>query len=150
MKKPKLEKFLNESSSMLILFTGLKIQKQLNENLREHDLNLNQALILLAIYFEPEKTIRWNNLAELFQMSKGNISHSTSALEEKKLISRKLIQGDLRGFEYQLTPKGSKLSLVLIKFFDKLETNVDQTFGLQELKSLNSVLKRFMETSIIL
>ena len=150
MKKPKLHKFLNESSSMLILFTGLQIQKQLNENLREHDLNLNQALILLAIYFEPEKTIRWNNLAELFQMSKGNISHSTSALEEKKLICRKLIQGDLRGFEYQLTPKGSKLSLVLIKFFDKLENNVDQTFSAQELKSLNLVLQRFMETSIIL
>lgn len=150
MKKPKLHKFLNESSTMLILFTGIRLQKEFNERLREHDLNLNQALILLAIYFEPEKSIRWHGLAELFQMSKGNISHSTSSLEEKKLINRRLVDGDLRGFEFQLTSKGSKLSLVLIKFFDEIENLVDSEFANQELKSLNSLLLRFMETSVVL
>jgi DNA-binding MarR family transcriptional regulator len=133
MKKLKLEKFINESASISLIFNGIRLQKKLNSALKEYDLNLNHALVMLSIFFEPEKTIRSIEIGALIPMTKGNISHCTSSLEQKKLISRKMIPDDLRGFEFGLTAKGQKLCISLIKFFDKVESDCDKKFNAQEL-----------------
>lgn len=134
MRKLKLEKFINESATISLIFNGLRIQKELNSTLKEYDLTLNHALIMLSIFFEPEKTIRSNELTTLIPMTKGNISHCTSSLEQKKLISRKTIPDDLRGFEFSLTTKGQKQCMSLIKFFDKVESDCDKKFSAQKIK----------------
>jgi len=134
MKKLKLEKFINESATISLIFNGLRLQKELNSALKEYDLTLNHALIMLSIFFEPEKTIRSNEIVALIPMTKGNISHCTSSLEQKKLILRKTILNDLRGFEFSLTAKGQKQCISLIKFFDKIESDCDKKFSAQKLK----------------
>lgn len=134
MRKLKIEKFINESATISLIFNGLRIQKELNSTLKEYDLTLNHALIMLSIFFEPEKTIRSNELTTLIPMTKGNISHCTSSLEQKKLISRKTIPDDLRGFEFSLTTKGQKQCMSLIKFFDKVESDCDKKFSAQKIK----------------
>lgn len=138
MKKLKLQKFINESASISIIKNGLRIQKEINSSLEDLGVNLNQALIVLAIFFEPEKTIRSNELTNLIPTTKGNISHCTSFLEEQRLITRAMIAGDLRGFEFSLTAKGQKLALHLVKFFDAIETSCDKKFS-------SSVQKEFIE-----
>lgn len=134
MKKLKLEKFVNESATISLIFNGLRLQKELNSVLAEYELTLNHALIMLSIFFEPEKSIRSNELTGLIPMTKGNISHCTSSLEQKKFISRKMIQKDLRGFEFSLTAKGQKQCISLIKLFDKIESDCDKKFNAQKLK----------------
>jgi DNA-binding MarR family transcriptional regulator len=134
MKKLKLEKFINESATISLIFNGLRLQKELNSSLKEYDLTLNHALIMLSIFFEPEKTIRSNEIVALIPMTKGNISHCTSSLEQKKLVSRKVIPNDLRGFEFSLTAKGQKQCISLIKLFDKVESECDKKFSAQKLK----------------
>lgn len=134
MKKLKLEKFINESATISLIFNGLRLQKEFNSALKEYDLTLNHALIMLSIFFEPEKSIRSNEITALIPMTKGNISHCTSSLEQKKLISRKTIPNDLRGFEFGLTAKGQKQCISLIKFFDKVESDCDKKFSAQKLK----------------
>lgn len=134
MKKLKLEKFINESATISLIFNGLRLQKELNSSLKEYDITLNHALIMLSIFFEPEKTIRSNEIIALIPMTKGNISHCTSSLEQKKLVSRKVIPDDLRGFEFSLTAKGQKQCLSLIKIFDKVESDCDKKFSAQKLK----------------
>nr|BDT27116.1 MarR family winged helix-turn-helix transcriptional regulator [Bacteriovorax sp. HI3] len=134
MKKPKLDKFITESATISLISNGMRLQKELNLALKDFGLNLNQSLILLAIFFEPEKTIRFNELSEIIPTTKGNISHCTSFLEEKKLITRQLVDNDLRGYSYSLTAKGSKLSLSLIKFFDGIENDCDKKFSQTKIK----------------
>lgn len=142
MKKIKLQKFINESASISLIKNGLRIQKEINTSLEDLGVNLNQALILLAIFFEPEKTIRSNELTNLIPTTKGNISHCTSFLEEQKLITRSLIPGDLRGFEFSLTAKGQKLTLHLVKFFDAIETSCDKKFSSNAQKDFIEMAKK--------
>lgn len=139
MKKLKLTKFFNESATISLVVNGLRLQKDLNTSLLKYDLNLNQALIMLAIFFEPEKHIRSNELLTLIPTTKGNISHCTSYLEEMKYITRKNVIGDLRGYEFSLTSKGSKTCIFLVKFFDEIESNCDQKFSSSQLKDFIDV-----------
>lgn len=134
MRKPKLEKFIKESATISVISNGMRLQKELNQGLAEFNLNMNQALILLAIFFEPEKCIRANDLAAIIPTTKGNISHCTSFLEENKLITRKNIVDDLRGFEFHLTSKAQKICPLLVKFFDQMEGNCDKKFSRTEQK----------------
>ena len=134
MKKLKLEKFVNESATISLIFNGLRAQKELNASLSKFDLTLNHALIMLSIFFEPEKTIRSSDLTNLIPTTKGNISHCTSSLEQKKLILRKIIPNDLRGFEFSLSAKGQKQCILLIKFFDNIESNCDKKHNANSLK----------------
>ncbi len=134
MKKPKLEKFIKESATISMISNGMRLQKKLNQGLLEFNINHNQALILLAIFFEPEKCIRSNVLAAVIPSTKGNISHCTSFLEKSRLIDRKNVSGDLRGFEFHLTSKGLKLCPLLVRFFDQIETETDRKLTAAELK----------------
>lgn len=138
-KKLKLEKFVNESPTISLITNGLRLQKKLNSGLSEYELTLNQALILLSIFFEPEKVIRSSELQSLIPSTKGNISHCTSHLEHKKLITRKMLPDDLRGFEFHLSSKGQKLCLSLIKYFDDIENASDKQFSAQERKEFISM-----------
>ncbi len=139
MKKPKLEKFIKESAVISIVTNGVRLQKELNHGLSEFGLNLNHALILLAIFFEPEKCIRANVLSTIIPSTKGNISHCTSFLEERKLINRKNVTGDLRGFEFHLSSKALKLCPELVRFFNQIETSNDNKFTASELKILTKL-----------
>jgi DNA-binding MarR family transcriptional regulator len=142
MKKLKIEKFFNESATISLVTNGLRIQKEINSSLAKFGLNLNQALIMLAIFFEPEKTIRSYELMNLIPTTKGNISHCTSFLEEQNHIMRKNVEGDLRGYEFSLTPKGSKLTISLIKFFDSVEAECDKKFSAVRLKEFISICEK--------
>lgn len=142
MKKLKLEKFFNESATISLITNGIRLQKEINTSLARFNLNLNQALIILAIFFEPEKTIRSYELINLIPTTKGNISHCTSFLEEQKLILRKNVEGDLRGYEFSLAPKGQKLCLSLIKFFDDIENLCDKKFSASKLKDFIEVSRK--------
>lgn len=134
MKKPKLTKFITESATISLISNGMRLQKELNRGLLDFGVNLNQALILLAVFFEPEKTIRFNELSGIIPTTKGNISHCTSFLEENKLIARKNVDNDLRGYSYSLTAKGNKLAISLIKFFDTIENNSDKKYSQVKIK----------------
>ncbi len=136
MKKLKLEKFIKESVTISLISNGVRLQKELNQGLNKFDLNLHQALILLAIFFEPDKSIRSHDLMAILPTTKGNISHCTSYLEQCKLIIRKSVLGDLRGFEFQLTNKALKLCPLLVKFFDQIESKSDSKLSNSELKMI--------------
>lgn len=142
MKKLKIEKFFIESATMSLINSGIRLQKEINTSLAKHDLNLNQALIMLAIFFEPEKHIRSNELGYLIPTTKGNISHCTSYLEEMKYIIRKNVAGDLRGYEFSLTAKGSKTCITLVKFFNEIESNCDKKFSSSQLKDFIDITLR--------
>ncbi len=142
MKKLKIEKFFNESTTMSVITHGLRLQKDLNSALIDYNLNLNQALILLAIFFESTKSVRSTELIPLIPTTKSNISHCTSSLEAQKLITRKSIDGDLRGFEFHLSHKGHKLCLNLVKFFDDIENKCDQKFSASQRKELIEMVRK--------
>lgn len=138
-KKLKIEKFFNESASIALISNGIRLQRMLNTSLGEFDVNLNQALILLTIFFEPEKVIRSHQLQNIIPTTKGNISHCTSFLEQKNFIIRSSIANDLRGFEFALSPKGQKVSINLVKFFNDIESKTDSQFSAQKLKDFITI-----------
>lgn len=141
MKVLKIQDFLNKSPTMAVIIAGLRLQKKLNQMLKINDLSLFQALILMGIFFEEKKSLRVSQLYELFPVTKGNISHMTSVLESKQLIERFLIDEDLRGFEFRLTAKGSKLSVNLVKIFNKIEDDTDKMINKEEFEVIKKILK---------
>ena len=140
MRKLKISKFIENSLAMSVIFNGLRLQKAINLKLKRHDVNLNQSLILLSIFFEPNQNTRSMELTNLTPMSKGNLSHCLSFLEEKKFIQRKLIHEDLRGFEFSLTVKGKNLCINLIKIFDQVESESDKIINSKKRDEMMQVL----------
>ena len=140
MKKLKFSNFINESISMSIVANGLRIQSAINRDLIKSELNLNQSLILLSIFFEPTKNVRAGELQKTLFMTKGNISYCLADLENKKLITRKILNEDRRGFEFQVTSKGQKICLTLINYFEKIESINDKNLSTSKRKEIIQII----------
>lgn len=136
MKQLKINEFFSQSPLLATIITGINLQKKINAELSKYDLNLFSSMIVVAIFFEREKTIRPSYLYDLLPLTKGNVSHMTSALEEKKLIQRYMSANDLRGFDFKLTQKGEKLALNLIRFFNDKEDQIDRKISRNEMKKI--------------
>ena len=72
----------------------------------ETGLSLNDAMCLCAVekgFAEPGR------LAEQLELSPSRLSRVLDALEGRKLIARKIAEGDRRGIAVSLTAQGKKL-----------------------------------------
>ena len=99
--------------------------KSLQSNLKTKDFNLNEALVLLALFFENSGQATPGELAQCLHLKKDQISHSLRSLESQDLIQKKLAPSDGRKNLIQITSMGKKKGADLIKIFDAAETNYE-------------------------
>lgn len=121
----KIEKFLNSNPIISTIQTGRTLTLLLDRRLESFDVNYLQALLLVALFFEDDRRSRPKALAETFDMTKGNISHTLTSLEKKNFLERRMLPDDARGYEVCLTNTGEELSLRLIKVFDHLQNEIE-------------------------
>jgi len=125
----KIQKYLEQSPVFSINAAYERMIPRLNKQLKSDDLNMMQGLVLTALFFEQRKDISPSQLADLFQTSRGNMSHILSHLEAKGWIKRVVHDQDARQFQIELKNEGRKKAVTLIKFYDKLQSTFEKELG---------------------
>ena len=126
----KIKKYLQQSPIFALNAAYEAIIPKLNKQLKAEQLNLLQGLVLTALFFENDNETNPSMLAEIFQTSRGNISHILSDLEYHGYVKRVLNDKDARKFKIELKSEGRKKALSLIKFFDRLQNIFEKNLGL--------------------
>lgn len=123
----KIKKFIETSPSFKIFTAISKINKSMQQNLKE--VNFLQAMILLSLYFDKNIEIQPKHLAETLETSRSHISHNLSQLEGKKFIKRATLKNDARCFSLVLTTQGLVIVKQLVRYFDQLQKKTENLFS---------------------
>lgn len=127
----KIKKYLQQSPIFALNAVYEAIIPKLNKQMKLDQLNLLQGLVLTALLFEERSDINPSYLAEIFQTSRGNMSHILSELEYQGYVKRVVSDKDARGFKIELKAEGKKKALALIKFYDRLQNLFEKNLGQQ-------------------
>lgn len=125
----KIQKYLEQSPIFALNAAYERVIPKVNRQLKEDGLNLIQGLVLTALFFEQRKDVSPSQLADLFQTSRGNMSHILSHLEAKGWVRRLVHAKDARQFQIELKAEGRKKAIHLIKFYDKLQAQFEKEMG---------------------
>lgn len=93
--------------------------------LRHEGLNLNEALVLLALFFEDQETVHPSSLEDLLGLGRDQISQSLKSLESNALIRRKIDSSDMRRRQLLITSYGRKKAPRLVEIFDQYERRIE-------------------------
>lgn len=126
----KIKKYLQQSPVIAINTAYEAIIPKLNKQLKSDNLNLIQGLVLTALFFEESGEVKPSQLADIFRTSRSHISHILSDLEYKGFIRRIVNSQDARSFQIELKAEGKKRALLLIKFYDRLQSQFEKDLGL--------------------
>ncbi|HWU44350.1 MAG TPA: MarR family transcriptional regulator [Bdellovibrio sp.] len=137
----RIKKYLEQSPVFAINLAYEAIISELNRSLKQEEVNIMQALLLTALFFEESDNIKPSDLAKVFRTSRGNISHSLSHLEAKKWVRRKVHIDDARSFHIELRPEGRRKALALIKFFDKIQDRFEKELGSSCRHTVNGIFQ---------
>lgn len=141
----KIAKFLEHSPDYQLQLASKRSALGLNKQLKSFNLNLTQALILVALYFEKDHQADFESLAEAFEVTKGGLSQAISQLEGRALIKR--LPKDKRSIRISLKPNAHKICSELIRLFDGRQKAIEEESGEAELKNFLSILKQVSEFS---
>jgi len=93
----------------------------INKKLKYLDISFNHSILLVNIDRNPG--LNQNQLTELLNLDKTNISKILRTLEERGLLNKQLNVNDKRYYQIYLSPKGEALTLeireILSKIWDK-------------------------------
>jgi DNA-binding MarR family transcriptional regulator len=138
----KIKKYLEQSPIFALNTVYENVIPKINKTLKAEQLNLLQGLVLTSLLFESEKDVNPSHLAEVFQTSRGNMSHIISDLEYRGYVKRVVNPKDARGFKIELKAEGKKKALSLIKFFDRLQDVFEKKMGAQNCqKAVNGLFE---------
>ncbi|OQW53664.1 MAG: hypothetical protein A4S09_07100 [Proteobacteria bacterium SG_bin7] len=136
----KIKKYLEQSPIFAINTAYNTIIPKVNRRLNKENINLLQGLVLTAILFEENGEVVPSRLAEIFQSTRGNISHVISDLEYKGFVKRIVSSQDARSFKIELKADGKRKALLLIKFFDQIQEIFEKELGVQNCqKTVNGI-----------
>jgi len=138
----KIEKFLNSSPTFAAIFAAQFISKQISLKLKDHELTYLQALVLVAIFFEPSQEARPHTLAKSLRMTKGNVSHCISHLQAAGLIQYDSLRNDKRGSIVRLTTRGKAMVAKLIKYFDEMQRKTEDLLSVSGTKKMMADIEK--------
>ena len=126
----KILKYLNQSPIFALNSAYESVIPKINKQLKSEKMNLLQGLVLTALFFENGSDINPSKLADIFQTSRGNMSHILSDLEYLGFVKRIVNEKDARRFKIELRPDGRKKAISLIKFYDRLQNLFETQLGI--------------------
>lgn len=97
----------------------------LNKELKKQGINLNEALIVLALFFENHSKVSPSDLQITLTIPKDQVSQALTKLEKQDLVVRKINPTDSRKRFVVLTAQGKKLAPKLIALFDFCEDQLE-------------------------
>jgi DNA-binding MarR family transcriptional regulator len=138
----RIDAFLNESPMFAVNRAARRFESLAAQVFAADNLNFLEGLVLAALFFEAEQTVKPSQLAETFSTTRGNISHCISSLEAKGLLQRKIDPEDARAYQLTLKPLGKKCAVRVIGAFDKLQREFEQEIGKTPLGEMLKVLRK--------
>jgi DNA-binding MarR family transcriptional regulator len=138
----RIDAFLNESPMFAVNRAARRFESLAAQVFAADNLNFLEGLVLAALFFEAERTVKPSQLAETFSTTRGNISHCISSLEAKGLLQRKIDPEDARAYQLTLKPLGKKCAVRVIGAFDKLQREFEQEIGKTALVEMLKVLRK--------
>lgn len=122
----------------LLVNINKEIKTKIERDLKSYGIGMGQLQILMLFYANPHKTFSQNEVSNMLNVDKGNISRSMIKLQANAF----LIRNSENSREYLLTEKGKDSKSDLMSKFKKL--NDLMTFGLdsQELNQVIFTLKK--------
>jgi DNA-binding MarR family transcriptional regulator len=138
----RIDAFLNESPMFAVNRAARRFESLAAQVFAADNLNFLEGLVLAALFFEAERTVKPSGLAETFATTRGNVSHCVSSLEAKGLLQRKIDPEDARAYQLTLKPLGKKCAVRVIGAFDKLQREFEQEIGKTALVEMLKVLRK--------
>lgn len=131
----RIESFLQQSPVFQVSRMARRTESSLNALLKQEGLTFSESLILAAIFLE-KKRVRPSELARTFETTRGNVSHSVSSLEAKRLVKRRIDPEDARGFLLELEPAGKKRAARVAAILDRIQTQMEKDLGAPRLQTM--------------
>ncbi len=122
----KFQEFMDRSSLVKAHQDYQNYFTPLRKELKSCSVNINEALILLALFFEKNEPVHPSLLGLTLSLPKHQISHCLRALQQSKLVRIGLDQEDGRKRTIVLSKKGKDLAPKLISLFDYWENQLEQ------------------------
>ena len=97
------------------------------KKLKKEGLNLNDSLILLAIFFEGTDPVTPSSLESTLFIPKDQVSQSIRRLHENQWVTREINTTDGRQRLLGLTKNGKKKASVLVGIFNSHEEILEET-----------------------
>lgn len=91
------------------LLGSARINEYLDQDLRNHGLDLGEYEILVCLEEAENRQLRMSELAELVHQSRSRLTHTVSRLEKRQLVARTTCPNDRRGVWAELTEEGFEL-----------------------------------------
>ena len=136
----RIEAFLRQSPLFAVRQASSRFEAHFARILRNRDISLMEALVLVSVFFEEPKRINPSNLAETLGVTRGNVSHCISTLEAKGMVRRRIDPDDARAIHVLLKPEGRSQAMRLIRTFDRLQKDFEKHVGGSGLEAALSVI----------
>jgi len=124
----KIEEFIQKSVFFSINKACFEICNRIEVDLKKHDLNVTEAMILAALFFEKSQ-VNPSSLATTLSTTRSNISHHVTRLEKREFLKRGSHLRDARQYPLHLLPKGAEHVQMVIKIFNCFENQLEQIAG---------------------
>lgn len=131
----RIESFLEQSPVFQASRVARRMEVSLNALLKSEGLTFSESLVLTAIFLE-KKRVRPSELAETFETTRGNVSHTISSLEAKRLVRRRIDPEDARGLLLELEPLGRRRAARAAGILDRLQTQFEKELGAAKLETM--------------
>ncbi len=132
----RIESFLEQSPVFQVSRVARRMEAAMNGLLAAEGVNLLEALVLAALFFEKRGAVKPSYLAETFQTTRGNVSHCVSSLEAKGLVKRQIDAEDARGVQLVLQPLGRRRAVRVMGILDRTQREFEQRLGVGEVTGM--------------
>jgi DNA-binding MarR family transcriptional regulator len=138
----RIETFLRQSPIFQANRLARRMDASLGEMLKGEELSVFEAMLLVAVFFEGRGAIKPSELAEVFQTTRGNVSHCISSLEAKGLVERRIDPEDARGVQLVLRPAGRRRAARVAGILDRVQQGLEEVEGAERLEGMLKQLNK--------
>ncbi len=110
---------MDDSFHYMSMINHMTVQKKLMEQLKDTGLTLGQPKVL--DYLKDHDGVSQKEIAAGCLIEAGSLTSILNRMEEKKLIERKMLNGNRRTFHIFMTESGKKNQKLVEEAFKKIE-----------------------------
>lgn len=130
---------IKQPVSFLFMHIGKLVKDKMIEALREFDLHLLQARVMMAL--ARQGTVSQVDLANGLHIRPATVSNVVKKLERKGLITRRPSKNDDRSLRVSLTRKGHEATVHIREVFDRIDAEVVSIIPKKDVKRTQLFLK---------
>ena len=132
----RIEAFLRQSPIVQAGRIARSMEASLNLVLKDEQVTAFEALVLAALFFEPQGAIKPSALADAFETTRSNVSHCVSSLEAKGLVQRKIDPEDARAVQLVLRTQGKRRAARVVGIMDQMQRQLEGEIGAPKLEGM--------------